>query len=49
VETEAQATMLRAAGCEVVQGFFFGRPQPLMLNGDKLQALVTDRKSASLH
>ena len=29
VETENQATLLRAAGCEVVQGFLFGRPAPL--------------------
>ena len=34
VETENQATMLRAAGCEVVQGYLFGRPAPLkILNG----------------
>ncbi|WP_442579713.1 putative bifunctional diguanylate cyclase/phosphodiesterase [Mesorhizobium sp. ASY16-5R] len=29
VETEKQATMLRAAGCQEVQGFLFGRPAPL--------------------
>ncbi|NMG40544.1 EAL domain-containing protein [Chelativorans sp. ZYF759] len=29
VETEGQATLLRAAGCDVVQGFLFGRPEPL--------------------
>lgn len=29
VETENQATLLRAAGCKVVQGYFFGRPAPL--------------------
>lgn len=29
VETESQATLLRAAGCEVVQGNFYGRPAPL--------------------
>lgn len=29
VETEAQATLLREAGCEEVQGFLFGRPEPL--------------------
>ncbi|TGR36762.1 EAL domain-containing protein, partial [Mesorhizobium sp. M8A.F.Ca.ET.198.01.1.1] len=29
VETENQATLLRAAGCEVVQGYLFGRPAPL--------------------
>ncbi|HEV7417137.1 MAG TPA: EAL domain-containing protein, partial [Tianweitania sediminis] len=29
VETEHQATLLRAAGCRVVQGYLFGRPEPL--------------------
>ncbi|MGY6710395.1 MAG: putative bifunctional diguanylate cyclase/phosphodiesterase [Rhizobiaceae bacterium] len=29
VETEGQATLLRAAGCDVVQGFLFGKPVPL--------------------
>ncbi|MEZ5810470.1 MAG: bifunctional diguanylate cyclase/phosphodiesterase [Rhizobiaceae bacterium] len=31
VENEDQATLLRAAGCDVVQGFFYGRPEPLAL------------------
>jgi EAL domain-containing protein (putative c-di-GMP-specific phosphodiesterase class I) len=31
VETENQATLLRAAGCDVVQGFLFGRPEPLRI------------------
>ncbi|PTE10317.1 putative bifunctional diguanylate cyclase/phosphodiesterase [Mesorhizobium helmanticense] len=31
VETENQATLLRAAGCEVVQGFLYGRPAPLKI------------------
>jgi diguanylate cyclase (GGDEF)-like protein len=29
VETEHQAALLRAAGCKVVQGYYFGRPAPL--------------------
>ncbi len=29
VETEIQATLLRAAGCDVVQGYLYGRPAPL--------------------
>ncbi|MDP3898967.1 MAG: bifunctional diguanylate cyclase/phosphodiesterase [Mesorhizobium sp.] len=29
VETESQAMLLRAAGCDVVQGFLYGRPAPL--------------------
>ena len=31
VETENQATLLRAAGCQVVQGYLFGRPAPLAI------------------
>ena len=39
VETENQATMLRAAGCEAVQGFLFGRPAPLRIeNGVPMPA-----------
>ncbi len=37
VETENQAILLRAAGCHEVQGFFFGRPEPLAA---KLPSLV---------
>lgn len=29
VETENQVTLLRAAGCEVVQGYLYGRPGPI--------------------
>lgn len=29
VETEDQAALLKAAGCEAVQGYFYGRPAPL--------------------
>ncbi|MBN9079031.1 MAG: GGDEF-domain containing protein [Rhizobiales bacterium 65-79] len=29
VETENQAVLLKAAGCEAVQGYFYGRPAPL--------------------
>ncbi|HHZ08805.1 MAG TPA: bifunctional diguanylate cyclase/phosphodiesterase [Rhizobiales bacterium] len=32
VETENQATLLRAAGCEVVQGYFYGKPAPLQIH-----------------
>jgi EAL domain-containing protein (putative c-di-GMP-specific phosphodiesterase class I) len=28
VESEAQATFLRDRGCDVMQGFLFGRPEP---------------------
>ena len=35
VETESQATLLRAAGCDVFQGFLYGRPAPLKVgNGE---------------
>lgn len=33
VETENQATLLKAAGCEVVQGYLFGEPGPLQDEG----------------
>ncbi|MBX3578236.1 MAG: bifunctional diguanylate cyclase/phosphodiesterase [Rhizobiaceae bacterium] len=33
VETESQATLLRAAGCQVVQGYLFGKPAPLAIRG----------------
>ncbi|CAN7173558.1 bifunctional diguanylate cyclase/phosphodiesterase [Mesorhizobium amorphae] len=42
VETESQATLLRAAGCEVVQGYLFGRPAPLKIG---LEAQVIHVKS----
>lgn len=29
VETEHQATLLKAAGCNIVQGYYYGRPAPL--------------------
>ena len=45
VETESQATLLRAAGCEVVQGYFYGRPEPLVIN----HASETHKKVANLH
>lgn len=49
VETENQATLLRAAGCEVVQGFLYGRPAPLEL-GEALTIHGTrERRVANLH
>ena len=33
VETEGQAALLRAAGCEVFQGYLYGRPAPLVVRG----------------
>jgi EAL domain-containing protein (putative c-di-GMP-specific phosphodiesterase class I) len=32
VETENQASLLKAAGCQVVQGYFYGKPAPLALH-----------------
>jgi diguanylate cyclase (GGDEF)-like protein len=37
VETESQATLLRAAGCDVFQGFLFGRPAPLTVESGELR------------
>jgi diguanylate cyclase (GGDEF)-like protein len=37
VETENQATLLRAAGCDVFQGFLYGRPAPLKIVAGKMQ------------
>lgn len=36
VETDGQAAYLRALGCNEVQGFLFGRPQPEILAGNSL-------------
>lgn len=47
VETENQATLLRAAGCQVVQGYFFGRPEPLVLGDAIVTAPVVH--TASIH
>jgi EAL domain-containing protein (putative c-di-GMP-specific phosphodiesterase class I) len=33
VETESQAALLRAAGCEVFQGYLYGKPAPLVVRG----------------
>jgi len=37
VETEAQATLLRAAGCQSLQGWLFGRPQPVAALAERLR------------
>ena len=50
VETETQATLLRAAGCDVVQGFFFGKPKPLALQQPAAASMVVEeRRVANLH
>jgi diguanylate cyclase (GGDEF)-like protein len=52
VETENQATMLRAAGCDVVQGYLFGRPAPLKIIDGQARAAYrfeTPRAAQSLH
>lgn len=41
VETESQATLLKAAGCDVVQGYFYGRPEPLVVREGKARMLRT--------
>lgn len=35
VETQDQAILLRAAGCDVVQGYYYGKPEPLQLSGEE--------------
>jgi diguanylate cyclase (GGDEF)-like protein len=47
VETETQATLLRAAGCEVVQGFFFGKPKPLVIA--ETATALPERRVANLN
>lgn len=37
VETENQATLLKAAGCEVVQGYLFGKPAPLQVRENHVE------------
>ncbi|MBZ9739394.1 MULTISPECIES: putative bifunctional diguanylate cyclase/phosphodiesterase [unclassified Mesorhizobium] len=49
VETESQATLLRAAGCEVVQGYLFGRPAPLKISVGAEHAADDMRRVANLH
>ncbi|RWB75576.1 bifunctional diguanylate cyclase/phosphodiesterase [Mesorhizobium sp.] len=51
VETENQATLLRAAGCEVVQGYLFGRPAPLKVELGKARLAngTTPPRIVSLH
>ncbi|WP_137929422.1 putative bifunctional diguanylate cyclase/phosphodiesterase [Mesorhizobium comanense] len=49
VETESQATLLRAAGCEVVQGYLFGRPAPLKIRLGEAPATEDMRLVANLH
>jgi diguanylate cyclase (GGDEF)-like protein len=46
VETESQALLLKAAGCEAVQGYFYGRPAPLAFN---IEQARTTMASAAIH
>ena len=48
VETESQATLLRAAGCQVGQGYLFGKPAPLVMRDGRLGPRH-EAASASLH
>ncbi|RUX64652.1 GGDEF domain-containing protein, partial [Mesorhizobium sp. M7A.F.Ca.US.014.04.1.1] len=49
VETESQATLLRAAGCEVVQGYLYGRPAPLKIRVGDVHITDEVRRVANLH
>ncbi len=44
VETEEQARLVRAAGCNGAQGYIFGRPQPLA----QLEALLVESRKLAL-
>jgi diguanylate cyclase (GGDEF)-like protein len=46
VETESQATLLKAAGCQVGQGYLFGRPGPLVMREGRLSPF---HDTATLH
>ena len=53
VETEEEATILRIAGCNAFQGFFFGRPAPAaamtaLLGADARLQLPRRARSARL-
>ncbi len=39
VETEQQARLLQAAGCEVMQGYLYGRPTPLKIENGHVVAV----------
>jgi diguanylate cyclase (GGDEF)-like protein len=50
VETESQATMLKAAGCQVVQGYLFGRPAPLKIEqGIVVPVSAAPKMAATVH
>lgn len=49
VETENQATLLRAAGCEVVQGYLFGRPAPLKIELGAARFEKREARIVSMH
>jgi diguanylate cyclase (GGDEF)-like protein len=47
VETENQATLLKAAGCDVVQGYLFGKPAPLSI--ERIAAEAAPKVAATVH
>ncbi|MDD2878520.1 MAG: EAL domain-containing protein [Acidiphilium sp.] len=55
VETEAQAAFLRQRGCNTMQGYLFGRPEPAPLwlerwaNGLTVAPMLTNRKVAAIN
>jgi EAL domain-containing protein (putative c-di-GMP-specific phosphodiesterase class I) len=48
VETESQATLLRAAGCQVAQGYLFGRPAPLKIDPGLVMPATDAAKAAAV-
>ena len=47
VETEEDANLMRLAGCELLQGYYFGKPQPVAVLNDVLHGLPTTTKTVS--
>jgi EAL domain-containing protein (putative c-di-GMP-specific phosphodiesterase class I) len=47
VETENQATLLKAAGCVVVLGYLFGKPAPLSI--ERIAAEAAPKVAATVH
>ena len=47
VETEEDANLMRLAGCELLQGYYFGKPQPVAVLNDVLQGHPKATKTVS--
>ncbi len=47
VETQAQLTILRSEGCDEMQGYLIGRPQPIAEYADIAGRSAHERRAAS--